>query len=124
MTLGKDREIPPRPASDLEDRISRLYVHRIEQLIAPGGPGVRFDSHAYAGYSVPPHYDSLIGKLIVHQPTREEAMACMARALSELRVKGIETTVAFHQRMLKDSSFVEGCVDTTYVDRTYMSRSG
>ena len=62
---------------------------RIERMFSPGGMGVRFDSHAHPGYSVPPHYDSLIGKLIVHQPTRAEAIACMLRALDELRIEGI-----------------------------------
>ena len=90
---------------------------RIDQLIVPGGPGVRFDSHAHAGYVVPPYYDSMIGKLIVHQPTRPEAIACMQRALSELRVTGIATTVPFHQRMLHESAFVEGAIDTTFVER-------
>ena len=60
---------------------------KIERLMAPGGFGVRFDSHAYPGYVVSPHYDSMIGKLIVHQPTRGEAIECMLRALSELRIE-------------------------------------
>src|SRR5438105_3239134 len=78
---------------------------RIDQLIAPGGFGVRFDSHAHSGYIVPPYYDSMIGKLIVHQPTRADAIACMQRALSELRVEGIETTVPLHQDILSHSAF-------------------
>jgi acetyl-CoA carboxylase biotin carboxylase subunit len=90
---------------------------RIEQLIAPGGFGVRFDSHAHAGYTVSPHYDSMIGKLIVHQPTRREAIDCMQRALSELRVDGIRTTVPLHQTILSHAAFVEGRVDTTFIER-------
>ena len=92
---------------------------RIERLIAPGGFGVRFDSHAHSGYMVPPYYDSMIGKLIVHQPTRAEAIACMQRALAELRVEGIKTTVPLHQEILGHSAFVEGRIDTTFVERTF-----
>jgi acetyl-CoA carboxylase biotin carboxylase subunit len=92
---------------------------KIERLIAPGGFGVRFDSHAYSGYVVPPYYDSMIGKLIVHQATRPEAIACMQRALAELRVEGIKTTVPLHQEILGHSAFVEGRIDTTFVERTF-----
>jgi acetyl-CoA carboxylase biotin carboxylase subunit len=94
---------------------------RIEQLIAPGGFGVRFDSHAHSGYVVPPYYDSMIGKLIVHQPTRAEAITSMQRALAELRVEGIHTTVPIHQDILKHSAFVEGRIDTTFVERTFLA---
>jgi acetyl-CoA carboxylase biotin carboxylase subunit len=94
---------------------------KIERLFAPGGFGVRFDSHAYAGYTVPSHYDSMIGKLIVHQATRPEAIACMLRALDELRVEGIPTTAAFHKQLLNHSEFVEGLVDTGFVERTWFS---
>ncbi len=92
---------------------------KIERLIAPGGFGVRFDSHAHSGYVVPPYYDSMIGKLIVHQATRAEAIACMQRALAELRVEGIKTTVPLHQEILGHSAFVEGRIDTTFVERTF-----
>ncbi|MCA9149962.1 MAG: acetyl-CoA carboxylase biotin carboxylase subunit [Planctomycetales bacterium] len=92
----------------------------IKRMIVPGGLGVRFDSHAHAGYTVPPYYDSMIGKLIVHQPTRADAIACMSRALEELRIEGIETTVPFHKMILRDSTFVDGWVDTTYVERTFL----
>ena len=94
---------------------------RIERMFAPGGMGVRFDSHAHPGYTVPPYYDSMIGKLIVHQPTRAEAVACMLRALDELRVEGIQTTIPFHKEILRHSDFVEGWVDTTFVQRTWLS---
>jgi acetyl-CoA carboxylase biotin carboxylase subunit len=94
---------------------------KIEQLVAPGGFGVRFDSHAHSGYVVPPYYDSMIGKLIVHQPTRAEAIACMQRALAELRVEGIHTTVPIHQEILSHSAFVEGRIDTTFVERTLLA---
>ena len=91
---------------------------RIEQLIAPGGFGVRFDSHAHSGYVVPPYYDSMIGKLIVHQASRAEAIASMQRALAELRIEGIKTTIPIHQEILSHSAFVEGRIDTTFVERT------
>jgi len=94
---------------------------KIERLIAPGGFGVRFDSHAHSGYTVPPYYDSMIGKLIVHQATRAEAIACMQRALAELRVEGIKTTVPLHQEILGHSAFVEGRIDTTFVERTFVT---
>lgn len=93
----------------------------IKQMYVPGGKGVRFDSHAHVGYIVPPHYDSMIGKLIVHQPTRQEAIACMLRALDELRVEGISTTAPFLKEVLRHSEFVEGQVDTTFVERTLLS---
>lgn len=93
---------------------------RIDSMTAPGGLGVRFDSHVHAGYTVPPYYDSMIGKLIVYQPTRDEAIRCMSRALSELRVTGIKTTADFHQQLLKDPAFLEGRMDTTYVERTLL----
>ncbi len=94
---------------------------KIQQLIAPGGFGVRFDSHAHSGYVVPPYYDSMIGKLIVHQPTRAEAIACMQRALAELKVDGIETTIPIHQEILSHAAFVEGRIDTTFVERTILA---
>ena len=94
---------------------------KITRMYPPGGMGVRWDSHAHAGYTVPPYYDSMIGKLIVHQPTREEAIACMLRALAELRFEGIKTTVPFHETVLRHSDFVEGKVDTGWVGRTLLS---
>lgn len=96
---------------------------KIESMFAPGGLGVRFDSHVMSGYNVPPYYDSMIGKLIVHRPTRELAIATMLRALKELQVQGIKTTVPFHEWILKDPSFLDGSVDTKYVDRAYKGQT-
>jgi acetyl-CoA carboxylase biotin carboxylase subunit len=93
----------------------------VTRLVAPGGFGVRFDSHVHPGYYVSPHYDSMIGKLIVHQPSRAEAIACMRRALAELRVEGIKTTVSLHQRILGHAAFLEGRTDTTLIERTWPS---
>ncbi len=90
---------------------------RIERMFAPGGLGVRFDSHVFAGYVVPPYYDSMIGKLIVHRPNREEAIATMKRALRELQIEGIATTADFHIRVLNHPEFLSGRCDTTFVDR-------
>jgi acetyl-CoA carboxylase, biotin carboxylase subunit len=91
---------------------------KIERLMVPGGFGVRFDSHAHQGYTVSPHYDSMIGKLLVHQPTRAEAIESMQRALAELRIEGIKTTVPLHRAILSHSAFAEGKIDTTFVERT------
>jgi acetyl-CoA carboxylase biotin carboxylase subunit len=91
----------------------------IEQWIPPGGPGVRLDTHACAGYRVPPTYDSLIAKLLVHQPTRAEALATMRRALDEFVIKGIATNLGLQRRIFRDGSFLEGAVDTTFLERTY-----
>ena len=90
---------------------------RIQRLYNPGGVGVRFDSHAYGGYTVPPYYDSMIGKLIVHRPTREEAITTMLRALHELRVDGIATTAEFHGVVLRHQTFADAEHDTKWVER-------
>lgn len=92
---------------------------KIERLIVPGGFGVRFESHAHSGYTVPPYYDSMIGKLLVHQPTRAEAIASMQRALSELKIEGIKTVIPLHQEILSHTAFSEARIDTTFVERTF-----
>ena len=94
---------------------------KITSMVIPGGFGVRFDSHVYAGYTVPPYYDSMIGKLIVHQPDRRQAIETMVRALDELNVEGISTTAAFQKMLLRDPTFVDGKMDTKYVERTWLS---
>jgi acetyl-CoA carboxylase biotin carboxylase subunit len=83
----------------------------------PGGPGVRLDSHITTGYTVPPNYDSLLAKLLVFQPTRAEALACMRRALAEFVVEGVKTTIPLHREILNQSAFIEGRVDTTFIER-------
>lgn len=85
----------------------------------PGGPGVRLDSHATTGYRVPPNYDSLVAKLLVHQPNRAEAIACMRRALGEFVVEGIRTTIPLHREIFNHSSFIEGHTDTTFIERNW-----
>ena len=94
----------------------------IEQLRVPGGPGVRWDSHVYAGYRIPPNYDSMIGKLIVHRPTREQAIATMKRALQEFHVAPIKTTIPLHLRIMDDQHFQTGDVDTGFVERVLLGR--
>ncbi len=91
----------------------------IHRICPPGGFGVRFDSHVHAGYTVSPYYDSMIGKLVVHQPTRAEAIACMRRALRELRIEGVKTTVPLHEQILDHPAFLEARVDTTFIERTW-----
>ncbi|HET9925451.1 MAG TPA: acetyl-CoA carboxylase biotin carboxylase subunit, partial [Methylomirabilota bacterium] len=81
---------------------------RITAWIAPGGPGVRVDSHLMPGYVVPPHYDSLIAKIIVHGHDRGEAIARMQRALSETVIEGVKTTIPYHLKLLADPAFVAG----------------
>lgn len=83
----------------------------------PGGPGVRVDSAAYAPYTIPPYYDSMIAKLIVHGQDRQEALARMRRALDEFVIEGIRTTIPFHRRILEDPAFIQGHYHTTFLDR-------
>ncbi len=90
----------------------------------PGGPGVRLDSHVITGYRVPPNYDSMVAKLLVHQPTRAEAFAVMRRALREFIVEGIHTTIPIHKRIFDNAEFIEGKVDTTFIERTLMPPKG
>jgi len=88
----------------------------------PGGPGVRLDTHVVAGYRVPPFYDSLVAKLLVWQPTRSEALACMRRALAEFVVEGIATTIPLHREMMANEDFAAGRVDTTFIERTLLAK--
>lgn len=85
----------------------------------PGGPGVRLDSHVVTGYRVPPNYDSLVAKLLVHAPSRPEALAAMRRALREFTVEGIRTTIPLHRELMRNTAFVEGQVDTTFIERNW-----
>ena len=122
-------EIKPRGAAiecrinaEDPDRNFQPCPGKIQTMYLPGGFGVRVDSHAHAGYTVPPHYDSMIAKIIVHRETRDEAIATMQRALSELRIGGIKTTAAFHKTVLAQPEFVQGTVDTKWVERVLLPR--
>jgi len=92
---------------------------RIELFVPPGGPGVRVDSHCYSGYNIPPYYDSMIAKLLVHRPTRRQAIATMLRALDEFVVIGPKTTIPIHRRILTHSDFRAGEHDTGFVERYF-----
>jgi acetyl-CoA carboxylase biotin carboxylase subunit len=89
---------------------------KITSLHFPGGHGIRVDSHIYQGYSIPPFYDSLVAKLIAYAPTRKEAIAKMKRALDEIVIEGIHTTIPFHQKMMLNPDFIAGNIDTKYLD--------
>lgn len=89
----------------------------IRMLHQPGGPGVRFDSHIYSSYTVPPNYDSMIGKLISYGNTRAEALARMRNALDEIIIEGIKTNIELHQRLLHDKAFIEGGTNIHYLEK-------
>jgi acetyl-CoA carboxylase biotin carboxylase subunit len=89
----------------------------ITQYHAPGGPGIRVDSHIYNGYRVPPNYDSMIGKIIAHGENRDAALARMRSALSELVIEGIRNNAALHRRILSDSQFIQGGTDIHYLEQ-------
>ena len=96
---------------------------RVTNWHMPGGPGIRVDSHVYNGYTVPPHYDSMIGKLIAYGDTREQAIRRMRIALSEMAVEGIKTNVPLHQELMQDSRFVEGGTSIHYLENKLADRS-
>jgi acetyl-CoA carboxylase biotin carboxylase subunit len=89
---------------------------RITQYHVAGGPGIRYDSHVYANYYVPPHYDSLVGKLIAYGDTREQAIARMRVALSEMVIEGIQTNIPLHQELMNDAAFIRGGVNIHYLE--------
>lgn len=89
----------------------------IKLLHQPGGPGIRFDSHLYSSYTVPPNYDSMIGKLISYGKTREEAFARMRNALDEIIIEGIKTNIPLHQQILNDTSFIKGGTNIHYLEK-------
>ena len=89
----------------------------IEKLILPGGMGVRIDSSMYAGYTIPPVYDSMVSKIIVHAPTREDAINKMHEALKEFEVKGIKTNKEFLIKILESKTFKNGKFDTSFVEK-------
>jgi acetyl-CoA carboxylase, biotin carboxylase subunit len=89
----------------------------LTEFLVPGGPGVRVDTHAFAGYQIPPYYDSLIAKVVSWDESREAALARMRRALQECRITGVPSTLSFHQRLLDEPAFIAGKVDTQFVKR-------
>jgi len=95
---------------------------RVTMWHAPGGPGVRVDSHVYTNYTVPPHYDSMVGKIIVHGDTREQAMARMSTALAEMVVEGIKTNIPLHRELMVDAKFIEGGTSIHYLEEWMSGR--
>ncbi len=93
----------------------------VTQYVPPGGPGVRVDSHCFSGYRIPPTYDSMVAKLLVHRPTRAEAIATMLRALDEFVIDGVHTTIPLHKRVLTHTDFTSGNHDTGFVERYFSS---
>jgi len=96
---------------------------RITTWHVPGGPGIRVDSHVYANYYIPPHYDSMIGKLIAHGDTRDQAIARMRTALSEMAVEGIQTNIPLHQELMSDAAFVRGGTSIHYLEHKLAERT-
>jgi acetyl-CoA carboxylase biotin carboxylase subunit len=94
---------------------------RIGLYCPPGGIGVRLDSHAYSGYEVPTHYDSMIGKLITWGPDRNQAIGTMRRALDEYIVEGIKTTIPLYLQILAHANFISGDFDTGFIDAYFAS---
>lgn len=90
---------------------------RITSYHPPGGPGIRVDSHVYQNYFVPPHYDSMIGKVIAYGDTRQQAIARMRIALSEMVVQGIKTNIPLHQELMNDAAFIEGATSIHYLEK-------
>ncbi len=101
------------------DRDFMPFAGKIEGYIAPGGFGVRVDSHVYTGYSIPPYYDSMVGKLICWGKDREEARLRMLRALSEYVITGIKTTIPFHREILNDEVFISGNFNTSFLEKSF-----
>ncbi|MHC4442542.1 MAG: acetyl-CoA carboxylase biotin carboxylase subunit [Planctomycetota bacterium] len=92
---------------------------KIEHFHPPGGLGVRVDTHAYAGITISPRYDSMIAKLIVHRPTRPEAIACVQRCLEEFTIEPVKTTIPLHREIFTHTHFLKGKVDTGFIERTW-----
>ena len=112
----------PRPWSTTVPETFAPSPGRITAYNAPGGPGVRLDTAAYNNYFVPPYYDSLIAKLIVHARTREVAIARMRRALEVMVVEGIKTTIPLHRAIMEDPYFRAGEYSTRFMEQFFERR--
>jgi acetyl-CoA carboxylase biotin carboxylase subunit len=97
---------------------------KIELFVSPGGPGVRLDSHCYSGYRIPPNYDSMIGKLLVHRASREQSLRTMIRALDEFVIQGPKTVIPLHRKILMHPDFRGGDHDTGFVERYFGAHPG
>ena len=124
-SLGLSREAVTPTGHAIECRINaedsehnfRPSPGTVTTFHMPGGPGIRIDTHTYAGYHVPSQYDSLLAKLIAQGETRDEAIARMVRALQEFVIEGIPTTIPFHLRALQHPDFREGQIATDFVQK-------
>ena len=115
----KGHAIECRINAEDPDRDFMPFAGKIEGYIAPGGFGVRVDSHVYTGYKIPPYYDSMVGKLICWGKDREEARHRMLRALSEYVITGIKTTIPFHREILNDDVFISGNFNTSFLEKSF-----
>ena len=127
ISIPKRRQVRPQGHA-IEFRINaedpdtlRPSPGRITHLALPGGPGVRIDTHLYSGYTVPPYYDSLIAKLLVHGSDRGEAIVRGRRALEMFRIEGIKTSIPLQLRILDDEDFQAGNFSTSFMER-YMEQ--
>ena len=121
--LARSHAIQCRINAEDPSRNFQPSAGRINFYYAPGGRGVRVDSHAYSGYTVPPNYDSMIAKLIAVGATRQSAIDRMRRALGEYLIAGIKTTIPFHNAIMRNADFRNGNYDTGFVDRVMNSES-
>jgi len=133
IAAGRQMSVPARRRQTPDGHAIELRINaedpdtfapcpgRISFLALPGGPGVRVDTHIYSGYTVPPYYDSLLAKLVVHGRDRQEAIVRARRALSMFRIEGVKTSIGLHQRILEDRDFVAGNLSTAFMDR-FLSR--
>lgn len=96
---------------------------RVSEYYSPGGLGVRVDSHLYEGYVIPPYYDSLIAKLIVHAADRKSAIIRMKRALEEFIIEGIKTTIPFHLKVLETGDFQKGEYSTKFIEEKFIKEN-
>lgn len=130
--LGYDQDDVKFQGAAIEVRVNaedpaagfRASPGKITEWCPPGGPGVRLDSHVQPGYTVPPNYDSLVGKLIVHRPNRRQALRALERCLDEFLVAGIRTTLPFYRRILRHSGFASGHYDTGFVEDVLAGTEG
>ncbi len=116
----KGHAIECRVNAEDPDHDFRPCPGEITSFHIPGGYGIRVDTHCYTGYTIPPHYDSLIAKLVVVAPSRQEAISKMAGALEEFTIEGIHTTLPFHRKVMRNETFRSGIYDTGFVERDYL----
>ncbi|MCB1940737.1 MAG: acetyl-CoA carboxylase biotin carboxylase subunit, partial [Candidatus Accumulibacter sp.] len=96
---------------------------RISFYHPPGGPGIRVDSHIYQGYTVPPHYDSMVAKVIAYGDSRDQAIRRMRTALSEMSIEGIKTNIALHQELMHDGSFMDGGISIHFLEQRLAAKN-